>query len=406
VRIYLEALRIRYVARLLFSQLLARFPAGMLSVALLIHIEQTYGDFTAAGFTIAAFAIGQGIAGPLGGRLLSRFGMRTVLVPTIALSSITLAILGLTTPPMQLLFPLVFITGLTIPPIPPAVRTVYPKITDSSRINTVFAIDATLQEIIWILGPLLTTIIAATLGPRTGILLCSAVLLVGGIWFVTSKPIGQVRIPNSPRKMGAVLREPVVLIMTVVFMFGIGTWGALDAAAIAHFGHEDPFVGVVLGLSAVGSLIGGLAAGLLAMPRWSLAARVGLGVIGTTLALFSLGSPLMFILAFFITGMSSSPMIALANSAVSATVRFSDTAEAFGWLGTAQLVGVAIASAFAGIAIDAMGALGGLLIGAGFSVAALIVSLVAIPWLPDLSDGTALPRADTAPIVLPDTDQA
>lgn len=99
-------------------------------------------------------------------------------------------------------------------------------------------------------------------------------------------------------------------------------------------------------------------------------------------------------------------MIALANSAVSATVRFSDTAEAFGWLGTAQLVGVAIASAFAGIAIDAIGALGGLLIGAGFSVAALIVSLVAIPWLPDLSDGTALPRADTAPIVLPDTDQA
>lgn len=403
MRIYLEALRVRYVAHLLFSQLLARFPAGMLSIALLIHVEQTYGDYTAAGFTIAAFAVGQGIAGPLGGRLLARFGMRRLLVTTLAICATSLTMLGLTTPPMSVLLPIAFVTGLTVPPVPSAVRTLYPKVAAGPQLKSVFAIDATLQEIIWILGPLLTTAIAATFCPRVGIVLCAVVLLVGGAWFVSAPPVGQVKIPRSPRPLGAVLREPVVAIMTLVCTFAIGSWGALDTAAIARFGHDNPFVGAVLGLSAVGSLIGGLVAGLLGMPKWSMAARVAVAATGAVVALFMVDQPFGLVAAYFVAGMAAAPVIALANTAVSAAVRFSDTAEAFGWLATAQLVGSAASSALAGIAIDQFGAVGGLIVGAGFTVIALIIAIVAIPWLPDLRTGEISPRPDTVPIVLPNS---
>ena len=101
--------------------------------------------------------------------------------------------------------------------------------------------------------------------------------------------------------------------------------------------------------------------------------------------------------------MAAALVIALANTAVSAAVRFSDTAEAFGWLATAQLVGSAASSALAGIAIDQFGAVGGLIVGAGFTVIALIIAIVAIPWLPDLRTGEISPRPDTVPIVLPNS---
>ncbi|NHB85228.1 hypothetical protein G7085_12960 [Tessaracoccus sp. HDW20] len=38
---------------------------------------------------------------------------------------------------------------------------------------------------------------------------------------------------------------------------------------------------------------------------------------------------------------------------IARAVSFSDTAEAFGWIGTGQLLGSSIGSALAGIAIDA-----------------------------------------------------
>lgn len=402
MRQFVETLRERFVARLLFSQVLARFPAGMLSIALLIHVEQTFGEYTAAGFTLAAFGIGQGIAGPLGGRLLSRFGMRNVLTPTMLVCAATLTAIALTSPSLPWLLALAFLGGLTVPPIPPAVRTVYPKLVAGRRLQALFSMDATLQEIIWIIGPLATTTIAALWSPRGSILASAALLIIGGVWFITSPPIGTVRIPRSPRRMGMVLREPVVLIMVVSSFLAIGSWGALDAAAVARFGHESPLVGVVLGLGAVGSVVGGVISGSLPMRRTSLATRIAVAVIGTVLALVLVDDAALLWIGYFIAGAACAPFFALTNAAVAATVRFSDTAEAYGWLGTAMLIGAAASSAIAGVAIDADGARGGMLVAVAFVVAALLVAVSVIRWLPDLRDHDLQPRPETMPIVIPD----
>ena len=45
-------------------------------------------------------------------------------------------------------------------------------------------------------------------------------------------------------------------------------------------------------------------------------------------------------------------------SIVAASVKFSDTAEAYGWVGTGQLIGAALGSAIAGFLIDAYAAVG------------------------------------------------
>lgn len=401
MRQYLDTLRQPQVARLLFSQLVARFPAGMLSLAFFIHAEQTYGEYSAAGFTIAALGIGQSISGPLAGRLLSLFGMRRLLVPSLLVCAAMLLIVGALTLPLPVMLVAAFIVGLSTPPVPSAVRTVYPKLVSGPRLSTLFTMDATLQELIWVLGPLATTTLAATLGTRAGIIAGGVILLLGGVWFVTSPPIGQVRIPRSPRRLGAVLGEPVLLIMTGISLFAIGSWGALDAAAVARFGHDSPMVGILLGLSAVGSLVGGLIAGALPVRRSSLTVRVAIAVVGTALALVLIDAPEWLWVGYFLAGAACAPIIAIANAAVASRVRFSDTAEAYGWLGTAQLVGGSAASAIAGVAIDAQQARGGMLVAVGFVVAALLVALMTYRHHPDLG-GDLEPRPDTMPVVLPD----
>ena len=56
--------------------------------------------------------------------------------------------------------------------------------------------------------------------------------------------------------------------------------------------------------------------------------------------------------ALVISGLGIAPALAVMFSIVSASVKFSDTAEAYGWVGTGQLVGAALGSAAAGFLIE------------------------------------------------------
>jgi len=94
-------------------------------------------------------------------------------------------------------------------------------------------------------------------------------------------------------------------------------------------------------------------------------------------------------------------MFAALFTIVSSTVRFSETAEAYGWVGTGQLVGVALGSALAGMAIDAAGGFGGILVSALFMAATTLSAAISVRWMPDLRGKDASPLPDTAPITLP-----
>ena len=60
----------------------------------------------------------------------------------------------------------------------------------------------------------------------------------------------------------------------------------------------------------------------------------------------------------FIAGIGIAPALAVLFWIVSSSVKFSDTAEAYGWVGTGQLIGAALGSALAGFFIDGYGAQG------------------------------------------------
>jgi hypothetical protein len=81
-----------------------------------------------------------------------------------------------------------------------------------------------------------------------------------------------------------------------------------------------------------------------------------------------------------------------------ASVKFSDTAEAFGWVGTGQLIGAAAGSAVAGFLIDAQGPSGAYLTAAGFAAIGLLASVLFVRGFPDLRHRDASPIPDTEPV--------
>ena len=394
---YAGLLRAPGVARLLFSQLVARFPGGMLSLAIILHVERQFDSYGAAGIVLAGLSVGQAVSGPLTSRLMGVLGMRPVLIVTGVVCSITLTVLALAPLPLVTMLVLGTVAGLTYPPIQPAVRTIYPKMVNSTQLTPLYSLDASAQEIIWIGGPVLVTFVGTQLSTELGVLLSVAFIVGGGLWFVTSPALGRVRIPRSKRRFGVVLARPVVLLSTVVGFLLVGGFAAIETGVVATFGDHGAEAGIVLAIWSVASLAGGLALGGVEISPWSLTRRLAVIAIGATLAIFAWEFWTVSA-ALVIAGFCIAPALTVMFSVVSASVRFSDTAEAYGWVGTGQLIGAAAGAAVAGFLIDARGADGGFWVAAGFLVLGAIIAAIFYRVMPDLRGRDASPLTDTEPV--------
>ncbi|MBL3700963.1 MFS transporter [Leucobacter luti] len=405
--IYRELGRNPGVFRVLISQLTARFPFGMLSIILLLHIQQAYGDYTSAGLVLATQSVGQAISGPMSSRLMGRVGMRPVLAVTSLVCASLLFTIAVVHLPLYIVAGLALLVGLSTPPVTPAVRTLYPRLVPGKQLSALFSLDAAAQELIWVLGPVVAVFVTSQFGTTAGLFVAASFMILGGAWFILSPAIGKVQLPPSKRGFGAVLRHPTVVISTVVGFFFVASFAAIEAGIVAAFagsaggsGHGSMESGIVLALFAGGSLVGGLLIGHRELSPWSLLLRILVVLAGTLACLVSLniwwlGAVL------FLGGLGTAPAFAAISSIVSSTVKFSETAESFGWVGTGQLVGVASGSALAGIAIDVAGAHGAIVVSSALLAICALVALGTIRWIPDLRGRTAEPPPETGTVTIP-----
>ncbi|PRY67260.1 putative MFS family arabinose efflux permease [Glaciihabitans tibetensis] len=394
---YASLLKTPGVARIIAAQLTARFPNGMLSLAFLLHIEHITGSYGSAGLVLAATSVGQAVAGPVTSRWMGVWGMRRVLVLTIAVSAAMTAVIAFVEMSVPAYMVVGLIVGLSSPPVQSAVRTIYPKMVNSRQLTPLFALDASAQEIIWVAGPVITTFVALQFSTVAAIVLALAFLIFGGAWFVLSPEVGRVRIPRSRRKLGKVLTKRAVLLSTITGFLLLGACSAVEASVVSAFGHDGLEGGLVLGIFAIGSLIGGLALGHLPVSPWSMARRMFAVFVGMALALFSLDFWWLAV-TLLIAGIGIAPAFGVMSAIVTSSVKFSDTAEAYGWVGTGQLIGAALGSALAGFLIDLNGPSGGFLVAATFAFFGFLFPTLFRRWHPDLRGRDASPIPDTEPV--------
>jgi MFS family permease len=394
---YRDLLRTPGVARIMAAQLTARFPNGMTSLAILLHIQYVTGSYGAAGLVLGATSVGQAIAGPVTSRWMGVWGMRRVLTTTLVICACAITAIALIETVVPVYMALGLIAGLSTPPVQSAVRTIYPKMVNSRQLTPLFSFDASLQEVIWIVAPVVITLVATQIGTVQALLLIVAILISGGAWFILSPEVGRVRIPRSRRSLGKVLAKPQVLLATVIGFLLIGACAAVEAGVVATFDHGGLEAGIVLAIFSVGSLAGGLSFGHIPIGRWAMARRLAIVAAGLTLTMFSLN---IFWIGgtLFLAGIGIAPALAVLFAMTSASVKFSETAEAYGWIGTGQLIGAAAGSAIAGFLIDGVGPQGAYVAAAAFAIVGTIVSVACVRSFPDLRHRDPSPIPDTEPV--------
>jgi MFS family permease len=381
---YAELFRVPGLMSVVASQLIARFPGGMLALGLLIHVQQQTGRYAIAGLVLAAEATGQAIVSPIATRWMSRYGIRPVLGIMLIISMTSIVALALIPVTPQIHIPLGFLVGFTLPTIQPAARAVYPTIVSRGQIQSLQSLDASIQELIWILGPVITVAVATQVGSAYGVLAAAVFGGVGGVWFLTRPAVRAVTLPQSTGKMGAVLRKPPVLIVVISGLLIVGSFSAIEAATVATFGSEkDSPAGIILGLWAATSLIGGLIMGHTPMGPWSLPRRLAFVGFGASLAILTT-DPILLTAALLFAGLGVAPAMTVQYAVATESVEPGDLPESLGWLGTGWVLGGAIASAVAGFVIDFWGGTGGFALAALFAGLGALVPAIFVRKMPDL----------------------
>ena len=379
---YTAVLKRPGVVRILLSQLAARWAFGMMSLAFVLHVQEVTGSYALAGITLGAETLGAAIAGPMLARLIPRVGIRPIVFISSTIGAIAMVFMGLSdgSAPAILIW-LGFLVGITSPPIQQIVRPIYPSLISKEQTNHLFALDANLQELIWIVGPIVATLIAANAGTPSALFVMAAIQIVGCYTFAANREVRSAKIERSKRRVGGVLKSKIVLSNVAMGLLLVGSFGGAEVGTVAVITDRNVSGWVLAALSA-GSLLGGFLFGHRAKTKFALSKFFALSAVGYSLIFFAPHEPIWVSICWFIAGLGIAPIFATLASIIAIKLSPSESVEAYGWISTGQLIGFSSAAAIAGIAIDTIDPIAAFGVAFVAAILGLVIALISLPFTP------------------------
>lgn len=345
-------------AKYLFAvNLLGRLPNGMIPLEIALFLRAGHTSFGAVGVVAAVYGLSAAVGGPLIGRMVDRFGQVTVLASAAGGSAAGLLLLvaeGGHSPGTAGLAAAV--AGLCSPPLEPSIRALWPSLLATPEaIDAAYALDTSLQELVYVCGPLFVVAIASSLSPAAAVPITAAALIAGTAGYVVSRPVRAWRpTPQQAADWAGPLRSQQIR-RVLVGMGGVGIGlGALNIAAVAYQErtHHAGLSGIVLGANALGALIGGLSYGARSW-KWTPARQLTVFLVGAAVcylpvALLLPTAPttgLVFAAGLFLTPILTCGFAVVGQAAPRGTVT-----ESFAWLVAAVGIGNAAGASLAGAA--------------------------------------------------------
>jgi len=374
---------------LLFSAtgMVARLPMSMASLGIVLLVSSATGSYGLAGSVSAAYLIANGGFAIVQGRLLDRLGQSRVLPAAVTVFGVALALLMWSVQaewPVATSYLLAAVSGAALPAVGSCVRARWSHVLRSpDQLQTAFALEAVVDESVFMLGPILVTVLATAWHPVAGLTAALVSGLVGTLFFAAQRSTEP---PAHPRRETTGPRPgmPWATVAPLALVCGaLGTlFGAAEVTTVA-FAEElgsKGYAGPLLALWALGSLIAGLVTGAVHWRRgpdhrlrWGsvamMAAMLPLGLIGSV--------PLMG-LALFVAGFAIAPTLIATMSLTEKTVPHARLTEGMAIMHTGIVAGVAPGATVAVVVIDAYGASPAYLVAA----AAGLVSALAAQAIP------------------------
>lgn len=357
------ALRSPGVARLLALSMLARAPETVLALLFLLRTRDLGGSYALAGAASGAAGLGMAFGAPVLGRAIDRVGQPLVLIGSVLVAAATM--LGAAVLPADtdawLLLPFALVAGATQPPVAPCVRATFGRIvTDPAVRHAAQAVEATVQELTFMLGPLIFISLIAAHDPALGLGVAAVVLAAATTVFAVARESRAMPATGVRRTAGAgPLRRPAIRALLAVSL-GLGAmFGATELAitASAEESGSPGAVGLLLAAYCVGSLIAGVATAHrgpwrspeIALLVLVLACTVGHGLLAVAPGLWSLGVLLVLAAA------AIAPLFTVVYTLCGQLAGEGTVTEAFTWLGSGLFAGTAVGAAVAGLLVNASG---------------------------------------------------
>jgi predicted MFS family arabinose efflux permease len=399
VSVYARILREPGVAMIVFATVLGRLPIGISGLAILLYVQEVTGSFAAAGICTGALALGSALGAPLLGRLVDWRGERALLPLAFvhAAGLILVWVLGAADAPTAALAAASLAAGTTLPPVSSVLRSRWPLLLAErpELVPSAFALDSVLIELIFVTGPLLTTVIVATVGPEFALLVSAAAVLTGTSMLLAGLH-GRDR-PEGPeagsRRFGlGALAAPglrTLVLASLPVGFSLGTIEVVLPAFSAEEGAKE-LSGVLLavwsGASGVAGLIYGARPSRGSLEEVHLRFAFALPLACTVL--FAASSPLTMAALAIVAGLPIAPLIASRNQLVERVAPRGTATEAFTWPLTALVAGVSLGAAIGGTLVEHYSWPAALLASVAVSVAGALLLFV--------RRGTLAPRAAPA----------
>src|SRR5690606_33509396 len=198
----------------------ARLPIAMVGIGIVTMFSQLEGNYAVGGALSAVFALSYAVLTPLVSRAVDRYGQRRVLPTAAAVSAVaTLAMLAgvrFEVPTVWL-----FVCGIPaglMPTIGAMVRARWTQLYGGTpRLRTAFALEAVVDEVCFIVGPVLSVGLSVAVFPEAGPLLGAVLLLVGTLALAALRSTEPPVQPHADgRARTNILRMPVLLSIVVV----------------------------------------------------------------------------------------------------------------------------------------------------------------------------------------------
>jgi MFS family permease len=387
VSVYARILRTPGVAVIVFATLIGRMPIGISGLAILLFVRDVTGSFASAGLCAGALALGSALGAPLQGRLIDRRGVHTLLPLAGVHAAGLLAVLaaGQAGVGTAVLAGASLLAGAATPPVSSVLRSRWPYLLaeQPQLIPGAFALDSVMIELIFVTGPLVTTLVVATVGAQYALVVSAAcalagvLLLLGGL---RGRP-GPQRTADGSRALGlGALAAPglrTLVLASLPVGFTLGTIEVVLPAFSAEEGARE-LAGVLLAVWSCASGVGGLAWGVLGTRVGLIEAHLRFAwLLPLAIApLLLAGSPVSMAPLAILAGLPIAPLIASRNQLVERVAPAGTSTEAFTWPLTALVAGVAVGAATAGSVIEASSWAGGVVvaIAVGLVGAAVVVA--------------------------------
>jgi predicted MFS family arabinose efflux permease len=361
---YAKVLRLPGAWQFVAAAAVARLPLSMDGLAVVLLISTLSDSYARAGIVVAAFGVTGAVGSVLIARAADRFGQARLLIPSSAvhaLALVTLVVIVELDLPLALQILTAGIAGISGPPIGSFARARWVKVSpDDSALRSGFAVESILDEVIFTVGPLLTAWLAFTYALPLPIFVAAALVVSGSIVLSlqrTTQP-DVVAVAHRVAHRSA-LRSPG-LVIVVMSALGLGClFGSFEVTTVAFTrlaGHSGS-AGLVLGIFALASLIGGVAYG---SRHWSGSLPRQAAILLTIFALACAALPWVrsipaLTVATVVAGLLVAPALITIFALTERLVPAQQITEGLSWSLSGLALGFAFGSWLGGTVVDSVG---------------------------------------------------